>query len=167
MPDNLTDDGGNRTEPTSPLRIAPFADYDGLQTLAISPWGLHDTAKTIVQLAQDIADSLGRISDTLGSLTFDSWKGETQQEVDDMADRWLDVSYNLFGSEDTPNDGVLNAVADGIGIAGDNYNKAEIGLVNIWHKFAANVGTGDGSDEQKDKPADQMDTNKTAITADY
>ncbi|MGI5230637.1 hypothetical protein [Actinoallomurus sp. CA-142502] len=144
------------------------ADYDHVKGIAIGPWGINDTAKTLHDLSQNVADSVGRIGTTLQSLVLNDWMGKTQQEADDFNTRWAAVMGEVFGGHDKPNDGVLNALASGIGIAGNNYDKAEFGLVDVWNRFSGKFGDGKSDDPpSKNAPPDELDTNKTAITADY
>jgi hypothetical protein len=148
----------------------PYADYDHVGDIAIGPSGMHDTAQMTSHLNQSVADSVNRIADTVKSLVLNDWQGATQQEAEDFNNQWLSVMGELFGSKDKPDDGVLNAIASGIATAADNYNKAEYGLINVWNQFAGKLPTdGQGGDGKPshDAPPDQMDTNKTAITADY
>jgi hypothetical protein len=146
-------------------------DYDHLSAITVGPWGLNDTGKGMSELAQNIADSLDRITNTLHPLVLNDWIGSTQKEADDFNNRWLAVMGEVFGSKDKPDDGVLNAMADGIATAANNYNKAEFALIDVWNQFAGKLPTanqnGDHNTPSKTAPPDEMDTNKTAITADY
>ncbi|GLZ16206.1 hypothetical protein Acsp04_64410 [Actinomadura sp. NBRC 104425] len=147
-----------------------MTDYDTVETLDIGPAGIKTTATEVLRLAQEIADALDRIVQSLNALTATGWQGMTQQEAEDFNNRWMEVMKALFGTKENPESGVLNAIASGIGTAGDNYDKGETGLTDIWAKFAAGLPSGDGTSDQppsKEPPADVLDTNKTAITADY
>lgn len=143
-------------------------DYD-VKTISIGPWGIHESGRRIKDLSDDIVNATETIMTTLNSLVLDSWKGRTKDEAEDFGNRWLAVMKEIFGTKDNPGAGVLNATLSGIGAAGDNYNKAENGLLDVWNKFAAAIPTGDAGKTapSRDVPPDQMDTNKTAITADY
>jgi hypothetical protein len=143
------------------------ANYD-VERIAIGPWGIHEGGRRIKDLGDDIANATENIMTTLNSLVLDSWKGATKEEAEDFSNRWLAVMKEIFGTEDNPGAGVLNAILAGIGTAGDNYNRAENGLLDVWTKFAAAIPTNGGNNPpSNDVPPDQMDTNKTAITADY
>ncbi|MCO6000324.1 WXG100 family type VII secretion target [Actinoallomurus rhizosphaericola] len=146
-------------------------DYDHVQNIAIGPSGMDTTATSLSKCAQEIADSITRIENALKSLTLNGWAGKTQQEADDFNNRWVKVMGDLFGSKDKPNDGVLNAMANGIYTAVKNYDEAEYGLVDVWKRFAGKLPKAGVESSvptpSKDTPPDQLDTNKTAITADY
>jgi uncharacterized protein YukE len=147
------------------------ADYDHVREIAIGPWGMNDTAKGLNQLAQNIADSIDRITSALRPLVLNDWQGATQQEAEDFNNRWLAVMGEVFGSTEKPDDGVLNAISDGIANAAFNYNKAEYALIDVWNQFAGKLPTankdGNNNPPSKTTPPDEMDPNKTAITADY
>lgn len=149
--------------------VRHLTNYDHAGETWISPSGLHATADQVNDLAKDIVDSVDRITKTLKSLVLNDWHGATQQEADDFNNRWLAVMGEVLGSKDKPDDGVLNALVDGIITATNNYNKAETGLVGVWSKFAGKLPSpGDkGGKPLEVSPPDEMDTNKTAITADY
>lgn len=148
-------------------------DYDHVRLMAIGPGGITGAATNVKKHAQEVADALGRVIVALEALTAGGWQGATQREAEDFNARWTTVTQDLFGTKENPETGVLNAIAGGIGTAGANYNKAELGLNDLWKKFAGGLapdGGGDGKDDpppSKEPPADVLDTNKTAITADY
>ncbi|MBE1533993.1 WXG100 family type VII secretion target [Actinomadura algeriensis] len=155
--------------------MAETTNYDLVDKISVAPSSLTTTATQLKTHAQEIADAIGRIQATLNGLTSQGWRGGTQQEAEDFNRRWLAVMKELFGTEADPSLGVLNAISSGVGVAGGNYGMAENGLNSVWNKFASGLPTadeltGDGGGEEKpdpDKPADVLDTNKTAITADY
>jgi uncharacterized protein YukE len=136
-------------------------DYDRAGDSYISPSGLNKTAKELGDLAQNVADSINRIKGTLDQLAL-GWAGKTQQEANDFTNRWSEVMRDLFGTDGDPNRGVLNCISNQVATAAGNYNLAEGGLVDAWSKFTA-----DGSSTPPAVPPDEMDTNKTFITADY
>ncbi|GAA0370619.1 hypothetical protein NE235_35550 [Actinoallomurus spadix] len=150
-------------------------DYDYLSNMAIGPWGIHETATALHDYAQNVADSVSRIATTLQSLTLNDWVGKTQQEADDFNKRWRTVMGDIFGSDEKPDDGVLSAIATGLATALHNYNAAEFGLTDVWNRFTAKFDAPPQPwrsavpplDIDTTPPPDVLDTNKTAITADY
>jgi uncharacterized protein YukE len=142
------------------------ADYDQV-TIAAVPEGMFTKAQDLSNLAGRVADSLSRIQTTLESLVLDSWKGESQQEATDLANRWNDVMTDLFGTEDKPDDGVLNALADGVSSASGNFTKAEDGVIGIFNEFFSNLQGPPPSPDKPPPPEDDLDANNTAITVDY
>ncbi|MCO5975084.1 WXG100 family type VII secretion target [Actinoallomurus soli] len=148
-------------------------NYDQVGYLAIGPWGIDDTATKLQDLVQDVVGSLTYIDAVLQSLVLNDWMGKSQQEADDFNSRWSAVMSEMFGSDDKPNDGVLNAIVNGIANAGSNYNKAESGLISTWSQFSARFDPPKWRRTQPQlpdinaTPPDELDTNKTAITADY
>jgi hypothetical protein len=144
-------------------------DYDKVKKISIEPSSISATVTSLGTHAQDVVDSLNRIEKTLQSLTLNDWAGKTQQEADDFNNRWAKVMGDVFGSKDKPDDGALNALIDGLATAVKNYDEAELGLTDIWKQFAGKMSTdgNNNNDTLKETPPDQVDTNKTAITADY
>lgn len=140
-------------------------DYDNVKEISLSLWGLNDRAKQIVQHGENIKDALDRIITTLDALQVE-WAGPSQKEQAEVSQRFSTVSTAVLGSKDKPEFGVLNAITRGLGTAGSNYGKAEAGLFDVWNQFASKIGSSGGK-SSKDTPPDEMDTNKTAITADY
>jgi len=140
-------------------------DYD-LVKLDIAPKEIGETSLALRRHAQDVADSIDRISAIVNALVLDGWQGASEQEAKDFGNRWLSVMTSLFGSKDHPKDGVLNALLDGVDIAAENFGKAESGVVEVFKNFAASLA-GAGEGHSNGPPHDQLDPNKTAITADY
>ncbi|WP_433174884.1 WXG100 family type VII secretion target [Actinoallomurus sp. CA-150999] len=141
------------------------ADYDHVQKIALSLSGLNDYAKQITQHGENIKTALDNIITALTGLQVD-WAGPSQQEHEDVSNRFDRVSRAVLGSKERPEEGVINAITHGLGVVGSNYGKAEAGLVDVWNQFAGKLGTSSGK-QPTETPPDQMDTNKTAITADY
>jgi uncharacterized protein YukE len=140
-------------------------DYDQV-TMAVVPEGMHTKSQDLSNLAGNVADSLSRIQTTLESLVLDSWKGESQQEATDLANRWNGQMTDLFGTKDRPDDGVLNALADGVSAASGNFTKAEDGIIGIFNLFFSGL-QGIAPPPADALPTDDLDTNNTAITVDY
>jgi uncharacterized protein YukE len=139
-------------------------DYDASR-IAVAPKDMNAIATDVTNLSQDIANSLDHIRSTVEVLFLTDWKGRSQQEADELNNRWSTMMKKLFGTKEEPDIGVLSAIADGIGFAADNYGKAESGLTAAFHKFADGLSGGAG--DKNAVPKDELDTNKTAITADY
>ncbi|WP_406002911.1 WXG100 family type VII secretion target [Streptomyces sp. NBC_00829] len=140
------------------------ADYD-VSVIDVSPRGMNTTAAQVKNLAQDVSDSLGLISTTLGGLRI-AWQGKAASEADEVAREWLRVITELFGTKEDPSKGVLPTLANGVGMASGNFSKAEDGIVRLFTDFrnALTSGGGEG-DPPKDTPPEEVtDTNKTAVT---
>lgn len=140
------------------------ADYD-VSVIDVSPRGMNTTATQLKNLAQDVADSLTRVKATLDGLRL-TWEGRSAKEADEVAQDWVRVTTELFGTKDDPKQGVLNALADGVGMASGNFSKAEDAIAQAFSEFRQALAPGDGkSDPPKDTPPESVtDTNKTAIT---
>lgn len=142
-------------------------DYDHVKALKVGPWGINEAATDLRRLSQEVVDSVDRIMTTLNSLTLNDWRGRTQQEADDVENRWHSVMTGLFGSEEKPGDGALNAITSGLATAVQNYDKAESAVAEAWSRFAGAIDGDGGGKPSERPPADVLDTDKTAITADY
>lgn len=138
-------------------------DYDQA-TIAVGPDGMSIRAKGLSTLAGNVSGAIVRIQTTLDALALTGWKGKSQQEATDFANRWDAVMKDLFGTKEKPDDGVLNALADGVGAASGNFTKADNGINGIFTQFAAGL---EGTGSSGGTPSDDLDTNNTAITADY
>jgi hypothetical protein len=146
-------------------------NYDAVRKINISPTGLETAATNISGHAQSVADALHAIVAALDELEV-NWAGATQQEADAFYARWAVVANALFGPKENPNEGVLNAMVNGIDSARFNYSKAEGDLRGLWTDFGNSLPDPNSPPEgdtppSHETPADELDTNKTAITADY
>lgn len=142
-------------------------NYDRAGDTYISPSRLNKAVNDLADLAESVGDSIDRIDNTLDKLAL-GWAGKTRQESENFSNRWNEVMRDLFGTKEDPNRGVLNRIANQVGTAARNYNRAEGGLADLWAQFGAKL-SGDGGSEQSPAitPQDEMDTSKTFITADY
>lgn len=141
-------------------------DYDGAE-MDVGPRSMDGTAKRLQSIAQGIADALARIQTTLDGLVLDGWQGKSQQEATNLNTRWMMAMTHLFGTTDKPGDGVLNAIADGVEGAAQNYGTAESGLTDLWNSWSGKFSDTGGDGDKNQTPPDELDTNATAITADY
>jgi len=140
-------------------------DYDQV-TIAVEPEGMSAKAQDLSDLAGNVSDSLSRIQTTLESLALDSWKGKSQQEATDLSNRWNGLMTDLFGTDGKPDDGVLNALANGVSAASGNFTKAENGIIGIFNVFFSGL-QGAETPPPDALPTDDLDPNNTAITVDY
>ncbi|MET8678635.1 hypothetical protein ABZW18_13910 [Streptomyces sp. NPDC004647] len=140
------------------------ADYD-VSVIDVSPSGMKTTATQLTDLALDVSESLGNINTTLSGLRI-VWQGKAASDADEVAQEWLRVITELFGTKEDPSKGVLPTLADGVGMASGNFSKAEDGVAKLFTDFRNALTSGGGeSDPPKDTPPEEVtDTNKTAVT---
>jgi uncharacterized protein YukE len=166
------------------------ADYDH-STIDVAPNDLKTKKDQLVTLAQQIADCLGRVNDTLSALQLE-WRGQSAKEQQEVSAEWVRVFGELFGTKKNPEDGVLNALADHVANAAKNYAEVENKANEIFSNLLANmvkhdvheataerIAKGSPNPDQTyqevirqlegDPPplTDHKDPTKTAISTDY
>lgn len=99
------------------------ADYDQ-STIGVAPNDLKNKSTEIVALVEQISGALARMNETLEALQL-QWQGQSAAAQKDITDEWTRVFGELFGTQDKPEDGVLNALADHVTNAAKNYAEAE------------------------------------------
>ncbi|MEU2609365.1 hypothetical protein [Streptomyces albus] len=169
-------------------------DYDWT-TLRAQPEEMQLLATKLEGLSDQVADRIKYINEVLNGLQL-QWQGESATEQKDISDRWLHVFSSLFGTKESPETGVLNAIVGGVKKAASNLAQAENEAWKMFNQYltsltapsldqlvagAAAVGAAmpAGPDpeatyqsvlDQMGKPSgpqDQLDTDHTAVTADY
>jgi hypothetical protein len=143
------------------------ADYDS-SNIYIDPDGLKTKADALLGHAQNVVDSLTNITNTLTNLQL-GWAGQTADEARDFGDRWEAVMGELFGSGDHPEDGVMNAIVDGLLVTRGDFSKAEHALEQMFTQFSNDLasGGGRGSGTPSSAPPSINDLNYTATTEIY
>jgi hypothetical protein len=139
----------------------PTADYDHVDSFHVYPDDLVTHGNSIKQHNQDIADSLLNIVNVLQDLHL-GWAGKTSEEAKAFGDQWNAVAAELFGSDDHPENGVLNAIAGGVLTVADLFSKTEHALVDFFDKFAQALLAGDGGSDTP--PQSVTDPTTTAVT---
>jgi uncharacterized protein YukE len=121
------------------------ADYDRCDSFYVAPDDLVKHGNNIKNHNQTVADSLTNIANTLGDLQL-GWAGKTAEEAKAFGDQWNAVAEELFGTDDHPENGVLNAIAGGVLTVADLFSKTEHAIADYFDKFAqALMSPGDGS----------------------
>lgn len=137
------------------------ADYDAAN-LYVDPDGLKTKADALLAQAENTAQSLEKINNTLSALQL-GWAGKTADEARDFGNRWEAVMKELFGSKDHPEKGVLNAIVDGLLTTRGNFSKTEDALVQLFTQFGNDLSSGDSATPTSPPPSIN-DLNLTAIT---
>ncbi|TXJ77328.1 WXG100 family type VII secretion target [Streptomyces lavendulae] len=160
---------GNKSR--APHRVSPErrvmageVDYDS-SSLHVSPQGVASSAKNLVELSKEVADTTRAIGDRIFGLRL-SWEGKAASEAQAVMDEWNRVMRELFGLKDENTPAVLPVLAGGVSDAEHNYSLVENGIKSGFDKFHDALTAGGSSDDHpKDKPpGEETDTNKTAIT---
>ncbi|GEB54307.1 WXG100 family type VII secretion target [Streptomyces cacaoi] len=140
-------------------------DYD-TSVINVSPSGMKASAETLHTYSESVATGLKNIKTQLDSLQI-AWQGDSAKAAEEVSNEWIRVISGLFGTEDEPDKGVLNALANGVSSAASNFANAESGVTKAFNEFRNQLSAGgDGGDEDpKDTPPEEVtDTNKTAVT---
>ncbi|MFI8850952.1 hypothetical protein [Streptomyces sp. 891-h] len=162
-------------------------DYDWT-TLRAQPSEMDLLATKLEWLADQIAGRIRHINEILNNLQL-QWQGESATEQKDISDRWSRVYSNLFGTEESPETGVLNAITGGVKKAASNFGQAENEAWKMFNKYHTSLTAPspmdqivagamvlsapdpevykDLLDQMNSSPQDRMDTDHTAVTADY
>jgi uncharacterized protein YukE len=140
------------------------ADYDAAN-LYVDPDGLKTKADALLAQAENTAQSLENINNTLSALQL-GWAGKTADEARDFGNRWEAVMKELFGSKDHPEKGVLNAIVDGLLVTRGNFSQTEDALVQLFKQFGSDLTSNDTPPPSGPPPTPDniTDLNLTAIT---
>lgn len=133
-------------------------DYDSA-LIEVSPRSMQQAATELDALRAEVSGALTAIEDRLQSLRL-SWTGKASNEREKITADWQYVITGLFGPRHEPDEGVLNALVGGLGDAAGNFAKADLGVIDIFRRFASGLES-DGKSTYTDK------TTHTAVTADY
>jgi len=139
------------------------ADYDS-SSLKISPQGMASSAEKLAELSKEVSETTKAIGDRIFGLRL-RWEGKAASDAQAVVDEWNRVMRELFGLKDDDTPAVLPVLAGGVSDAEHNYSLTENGIKEGFDKFHdALTGGGDGEDPKDTPPAEETDTNKTAIT---
>ncbi|MFE7751941.1 hypothetical protein [Streptomyces sp. NPDC057428] len=109
------------------------ADYD-VSSIKIEPQALGSDSDKLIALANNVGDSVKRISDTVADLRV-GWVSKSADEAQAFNDRWKHVMKQMFGEKDGET-GVLPAMAGGILGTGVAFSHLELDLESAFRKFA-------------------------------
>jgi uncharacterized protein YukE len=116
------------------------SNYD-TATLSIDPAALSQAVTAINAAAQEIVDGIVVIQLALSSLQL-SWTGASATVADEFQIRLTSAMTALYGSEVNQNDGAINALTGGVGLAAKNYAANEQAVVTMFNGFTKAMGGG-------------------------
>lgn len=125
------------------------ADYDQ-STIDVAPNDLKTKSLQIVALVEQISGALVRVNETVEALQL-QWQGRSAAEQKEIVDEWSRVFGELFGTQEKPEDGVLNAIADHVTNAAKNYAEAEKSANEVFGNLLANMIMQDMSEDIAEK----------------
>ncbi|MFF4652823.1 WXG100 family type VII secretion target [Streptomyces sp. NPDC001380] len=142
--------------------IAP--DYDSA-TLNIDPAALDTAAQKLIEHAGNIVGSLNRISSSFAELQF-QWAGDTAEQVQALNSWWDSVMRDLFGTEENPDQGVLNVMAAGVKAAAVGFSQTEVEIQQMFVKFAEGLAAA-GQEPTPDTISDAGDPLYSPVHEDF
>ncbi|MFF7580967.1 WXG100 family type VII secretion target [Streptomyces sp. NPDC008061] len=124
-----------------------YGDYD-IGVIKIDPSALGSDGEKLVSLANEMAESVIRINNAVGSLRL-GWVSESANEAQEFQDRWNRVMAQMFGEN-----GVLMAMVGGIMQVAAGFSHLEIELESAFLKFSEGLSSSSGGDSGQ--PKDHM-----------
>jgi hypothetical protein len=94
---------------------------------------------TVNSMIETISTELNAITRDMNGLLV-SWTGtdtNSAQEAEDFNNDWLAMWTKLFGTQDHPEQGILNRFAAGLGTARLVYSRGERGVSDTWARWLA------------------------------
>jgi hypothetical protein len=121
--------------PTAPT----YSSYASEVPLAMDIQSLFALGQNQIPFCADmLADALQKIGDTLSNLNQD-WAGPSQQDQQDINDRWNAAGVSMFGTQSQPELGIVNRIGAGIESAASNYDLAETVLVQLYQTYTQSI----------------------------
>jgi hypothetical protein len=123
----------------APLPAAPtgptYSNYGDEVGLAMQIGSLFALARNqIPDYTEMLADALNKITDTLSNLN-QGWDSASQQDAQDINDRWQASWTAMFGTDKEPELGIINRIGNGIESAASNYDLAETSLTQLYQTY--------------------------------
>lgn len=136
--------------------------YDAVK-VTVSPQDLQDTSQKVKSLVDDIVNHLNTINTTLNDLQL-SWVGQSSSLADSFNKQWMAATATLYGTQDHPEQGVLNHLLAGLEAASSNYS-----FVEDWAKkgFGTLVSAlnGGGGGQSTSSPTSVENSSGSVTTA--
>jgi len=110
-----------------------MADYDAA-TLSVDPETMNNYINVLTSQAEDVGNLLESVNSTLSALQL-GWAGTTADEVQQINDSWTTVMTELFGTQDNPQEGVINVILGGLLQVAAGYSQTEQALAQMWQQF--------------------------------
>jgi uncharacterized protein YukE len=121
--------------------VIPY-DYDDV-TLAVNPDGLLALSQQAVSLGLQVGDEVIAIQNVMSGLQL-SWTGDSGQAAQSFNDRWNAMMTQMFGP--AGDSGVLNALAQALGDAANNFDSAEQNISVMFTQLHNSIGNVSASD---------------------
>ena len=97
-----------------------------------------ESTVTMSAYGQVIADHIGAIVDIWNGLKL-GWSGDTAEAAKGFFDEWSNAIRDLFGTEDDPDRGVLNKIANAVATAALNYGGTEDAVTTMFDNISSAI----------------------------
>jgi hypothetical protein len=107
--------------------------------ISVDPMTLDSVYSTVNSMIVTISTELNAITNDMNGLLV-SWTGNdanSSQEAADFNDDWKAMWTRLLGTQDHPEQGILNRFAAGLGTARLVYSRGERGVSDTWARWLA------------------------------
>ncbi|BBA96942.1 hypothetical protein RVR_2475 [Actinacidiphila reveromycinica] len=125
-------------------------------TLAVDPWVLHSAAQNSIDAVKNINTVLSAVTTRLNELRL-SWTGDSQDQADKFNQEWNAMVTQLFGTEDHPENGILNRFCAGLEAAAVGYSRGERAVSDSFAMFQGLMAGMDPADLTGKGDADLSD----------
>lgn len=122
---------------TIPFPTMPYS-YDGVK-IVMSPISLQNVVVRMNDTIGDILNQLSSMMHTLENLQL-SWTGQSADEAQTFVNRWNAAITGLIGTDKNPDQGVLNLVLQGVGVAIMNMSTTDLAVGQMFDNLQLGSG---------------------------
>jgi uncharacterized protein YukE len=130
--------------------------------ITVSPTVLSESYTNINNLLNQIVDQLNTIMTTMENLQL-SWVGQSSSLANQFTQQWNQAAKSLFGTQNNPEEGVLNRVAEGLQEASSNYCLVEQWAQSSFGQLVSGLSSSNSS--SSDNPQSVVNSPGNFVTA--
>jgi hypothetical protein len=121
-------------------------------TVTVDPWVLHSASVNSSAAVKGIGDVMTAVTNRLNELRL-SWTGDSQAQAEKFNSDWNAIVKQLFGTQEHPEQGLLNLFCSGLATAAVGYSRGERAVSDSFAKFQGLMEGMDSAafDKQGDK----------------
>jgi uncharacterized protein YukE len=109
--------------------------YDS-RRLVLPPVDINQAFDTASSNVTDMAASITAVNNAVSGIP---WDGASQQDMEQVWDKWMNAVTNLLGTEKDPSKGSINVVLTSLAQASGNYSAAEQELKAAFTQMQDNL----------------------------
>lgn len=132
-------------------------------SVRVDPLVLNGSAANLKSAIQNIQDDLSAIITALNDLKI-SWTGDSATVAAAAAKRWTDVTTELYGTQEHPEQGILNVLSGGIASDAVNYSKCESAVYDMFNLFENSLETAPGTGAPAPAPQNSIIDDSDGVT---